>query len=308
MNKKKAAAAGLLCSLWMASMAHMQTVYAATPSLSASADTGSVAAGDYVNVNVELGSNPSISTLGAALGYDSSVLKYDSTQWNSGFSGSDMQMASDTGSEVNLSVVCDNSYSADGTVATVRFQAVKDTDSIPVTLQLRDMADANLAEVGDCDVTSAVYAPKAPAAPDENDTVDLENPDQASGIQIEDEGGDTQYPVEYPSTPEEGDDGTQTPAGASDLPWSAESTSGEAQAVVANADGGAGSATGVSASWPGAGTQAQTVAARSASGSRPDANYKTGAGLGNDIYLIGAAAFGVVTLVLVVRKRRDKES
>ena len=103
MKRNKLFAAGLFCSLLFAGITQANVSYAeAAPSLNASADTGSVAKGDYVNVDVNLGGNPSISTLGASLGYDSSVLKYDSSTWNSGFSGNDMQMASDTGSEVNL--------------------------------------------------------------------------------------------------------------------------------------------------------------------------------------------------------------
>ena len=94
MSRKKFFAAGLFCSLLLAGMAQADTVYAAAPTLSASADTGSVSEGDYVNIDVELGNNPDISTLGAALNYDSDVLKYDSSTWNSSFSGSDMQMAS----------------------------------------------------------------------------------------------------------------------------------------------------------------------------------------------------------------------
>lgn len=92
-----------------------------------------MAKGDFVNVSVNLSGNPTISTLGVALGYDSSVLSYDNISWGSGFSGNDMKMVSDTGSEVNLSVVCEDSYSADGTVATVSFQAVSESSSIPVT-------------------------------------------------------------------------------------------------------------------------------------------------------------------------------
>ena len=69
-------------------------------------------------------------------------------------------MASDTGSEVNLSVVCDSSYSADGTIVTVRFQAVRDSSSIPVTLSLRDMADAELSAVSSCKVSSRVRVPQ----------------------------------------------------------------------------------------------------------------------------------------------------
>lgn len=153
----------LLAGLLLICIIQVYTVSAAaSPSLSASADVAELAAGDYVNISVHLSGNPSISTLGAALSYDSSVLAYDSTSWSSGFSGSDMKMASDTGSEVNLSVVCDSSYSADGMIAAVRFQVVSDTSSIPVTLSLRDMTDADLSNVSDCRVSSRCVCRKYP--------------------------------------------------------------------------------------------------------------------------------------------------
>lgn len=303
MSRKKIYTAGFLCGFLLAGMTHTDLAYAASPSLSASADTGSVAEGDYVNVDVDLGNNPSISTLGATLNYDSSVLKYDSSTWNGGFSGSDMQMASDTGSEVNLSVVCDDNYAQDGTVVTVRFQAVKDSDSIPVTLALRDMADADLSAVSDCQVTSAVYAPqpaasketgssqehKADAKKDDSqdrgkdpdsDMVDLENPDATAGISIIDEESGAEEPVIVAAV--------DTGSGAgSDTNVTAGMTQGET-AAPSQAE-----------------TKTQTVAAQAAA-SRPDRNYRTGAGIGIDVYLIGAAVCGLLALMLSVRHYKKK--
>lgn len=283
MSRKKIIMAGLLCGMLLTGMTRPDMVYAASPSLSASADTGSAAEGDYVNVNVELGNNPAISTLGATLSYDSSVLQYDSSTWNSSFSGSDMQMASDTGSEVNLSVVCDDSYTSDGTIVTVRFQAVKDTSSIPVTLSLRDMADVDLAQITDCTVASAVRAPetkKTTPDPEDIDTVDLENPDEASDISIVDE----------KSEPEQ-----QTEAVVSDITGGTDSGSSASS----------GMSQGVSISNTNSGTQ--TAAASQAKSSRPDANYQTGNGIGSDMLLIGAAAFGILALVLAVRHHREEK-
>ncbi|MDE7312061.1 MAG: hypothetical protein K2N87_10680 [Eubacterium sp.] len=286
MNRKKTGLVGLLCVLFLC-LVQKSTVYAASPSLSASADTGSVAQGEYVNINVELGNNPSISTLGAALAYDSSVLKYDSSTWNSNFSGSDMQMASDTGSEVNLSVVCDDSYEADGTVVTVRFQAVKDSDSVPVTLALRDMADAELEQVSDCTVASAVQVPQT-AKPvkeptqdpiketDESSPVDLQDPQQAADISIVDE-------EINPETPSE------------DVP--SDAASGAAQQTANAADS-------TQAASAAGGTQA--AVSPQAKASRVDANYQTGIGLGSDALLIGAAVFGILALVLALRHRREE--
>lgn len=291
MSRIKLCLAGLLCTLFVC-ITHKNTVFAATPSLSATADTGSVEEGEYVNIDVDLGNNPSISTFGAALQYDSSVLKYDSSTWNGSFSGSDMQMASDTGSEVNLSVVCDDSYAEDGTVVTVRFQAVKDTDSVPVTLALRDMADEELAQVADCTVASAVQVPKAqtpakepakepaeePAVKaDENSPVDLQDPQAAGDISIVDEEANPETPLETVLS----DAGGNTQGGA-----------------IASEQHIAGSEES---------TQAASVSPQ-AKASRVDANYQTGIGLGSDALLIGAAAFGILALVLAVRHRREEKS
>lgn len=284
MAKKKIFTAGLLCGILLTGMLHMDTVFAA-PSLSASADTGSVSEGDYVNVDVKIGDNPSISTLGATLNYDSSVLKYDSSTWNNGFSGSDMQMASDTGSEVNLSVVCDDSYAEDGTVVTVRFQAVKESSSIPVTLALRDMADADLAAISDCTVASAVQAPQAAKTDgesDRNDTVDLENPEEASDINVVDEeaGSEEQFQKDTAKTTE---------------------TTGQIEADVNSS-----SVAVQNISDTGNGTQTSAIA--QSKSSRPDANYKTGIGLGSDALIVGAAAFGILALILAVRRHREDRS
>ena len=269
---------------------------AASPSLSASADAADVSEGGYVNVSVNLSGNPSISTLGAALSYDSSVLSYESASWNSGFSGSDMKMASDTGSEVNLSVVCDSSYSADGPVVTVRFKAVSDSPSIPVTLSLRDMADADLAAVTDCKVSSQVRVPET--AGSRADNADVK--DDAEGSKTQKTGNtvnknDTENTNENSGSPEQ-QAGNTASTGNGDV----QSIS---HTVVANAQQAA----------AGSGAQHTSVqnvqpAQPSASGSaQPDQNYKTGAGLGSDIFLIIAAACGILALMLAVRKHGEEK-
>lgn len=278
MIRKKRWMTGLLCSMMLACAVRTDTIFAA-PSLSASADTGSVSEGDYVNVDVRIGDNPSISTLGATLNYDSSVLKYDSSTWNNGFSGSDMQMASDTGSEVNLSVVCDDSYADDGTVVTVRFQAVKASSSIPVTLELRDMADADLAEISDCTVAGAVQAPQAAESDGENDMIDLENPEETSGIDIIDEEAGWEEPFQIDTTETTGE---------------IEADSDSSAVVVQNVSD--------------TGNGIQTEASAQSQSSGPDENYKTGIGLGSDVLIVGAAVFGILSLILTVRRRREDRS
>ena len=264
---------------------------AASPSLSASADAADVSEGGYVNVSVNLSGNPSISTIGAALAYDSSVLSYESASWSSSFSGSDMKMASDTGSEVNLSVVCDSSYSADGTIVTVRFQAVQNSSSIPVTLSLRDMADADLSAVSNCRVSSQVHVPetagkKNAAADNKDDMVELKAPETDTGRAESESGSDEQMAVSVADT---GTDRVQSESRAS---------AGNTQEASLTPGGGVQS-TSVQ--------NAQSAPASNTGSAKPDQNYKTGAGLGNDIFLIIAAACGILTLILAVRKRGEEK-
>lgn len=250
---------------------------AASPSLSASADVADVAAGDYVNINISLSDNPSVSTLGMALNYDRSVLNYDSTLWNGSFSKSDMQMASDTGSKVNLSVVCDSSYSTDGTVVTVRFKAVSDSSSIPVTLSLRDMADADLAAVTDCKVSSQVRVPETTGSRDDN-------------ADVKDDAEDTKTQKTGNTVNKNDTENTKENSG------SLEQQAGNT-ASTGNGDG-----------VQHASVQNVQPAQSSASGSAQlDQNYKTGAGLGSDIFLIIAAACGILALMLAVRKHGEEK-
>lgn len=267
---------------------------AASPSLSAYADAADVAEGSYVNISINLSGNPSISTLGAALSYDSSVLSYESASWNSGFSGSDMKMASDTGSEVNLSVVCDSSYSADGTVVTVRFQAVSDSSSIPVTLSLRDMADADMDAVTDCKVSSQVRVPEtADSKDDSSDKKDgkadlesqkTENTDRAEGKSNPSE----QQAVNVASTDTGNVQSTSNTDVASTQRTETSEDSGVQHMAVQN-------------------VQFQSAPALDAGSAKPDQSYKTGAGLGSDIFLVIAAAFGILALMLAVRKHGEEK-
>lgn len=291
-NKKKYPLC-LIISLLLICLPLNRTVYAAaSPSLLASADAAAVTEGSYVNISVNLSGNPSISTLGAALSYDSSVLKYDSASWSSNFSGSDMKMASDTGSEVNLSVVCDNSYSVDGTFVTVRFQAVQNASSIPVTLSLRDMTDADLSAVSDCRVSRQVRVPEtagkksAAAENKDNDMVELKASETDTGRAESESESDEQLSVSVADT------GTDHVQGGSNA------SAGNTQEASLKA-GGRVQSTSVQ--------NAQSAPASDTGSAKPDQNYKTGAGLGNDIFLIVAAACGILTLILIVRKRGEEE-
>lgn len=250
MNNTKKRFSYLIVSLLLLCMVQICTASAASSlSLYASADAAGVTKGDYVKVSIRLNGNPSISTLGVALSYDSSVLKYDDTSWSGGFSSSDMKMASDTGSEVNLSVVCDSSYSANGTIATVRFQAVSDASSIPVTLSLRDMTDKDLSEVSNCKVSKQVRVPKTTGT--KSDTV-----------QPEEKGSSTNSVKNTTST-----------------------NNKKTQSATVK--------------------KAQASSSSKAESSKPDQNYKTGAGMGYDIWLIVAVICGMLAVILAVQKRED---
>lgn len=281
----------LIAMLFICMMQAHSANAAASPSLSASADAAGVAEGGYVNISINLSGNPSISTFGAALAYDSSVLSYESASWNSGFSESDMKMASDTGSEVNLSAVCDSSYSADGTVVTVRFQAVSDSSSIPVTLSLRDMADADLDAVTDCKVSSRVRVPETAGSRGN----DADKKDDAEGSDTR-ETGNT-----------ENKNNTERKSGSSQ--HQAADTAGTDTKDVQSISHAVAASTQETAADSGV-QQASVQNAQQASGSgsaKADQNYKTGAGLGSDIFLIIAAAFGILALILAVRKHGEEK-
>lgn len=283
----------LIAMLFICMMQAHSANAAASPSLSVSADAAGVAEGGYVNISINLSGNPSISTFGAALAYDSSVLSYESASWNSGFSESDMKMASDTGSEVNLSAVCDSSYSADGTVVTVRFQAVSDVSSIPVTLSLRDMADADLNEVTDCKVSSRLRVPETAGSRGN----DADKKDGAEGSDTQETGN-----TENKNNTERKSGSSQHQAADTDS-----TDTGDVQsishAVVASTQ-----ETAADSGVQQASVQNVQQTPTSGSGSvKTDQNYKTGAGLGNDIFLIIAAACGILALMLVVRKHGEEK-
>lgn len=255
----------ILLSLFIACMFPNMARAAAAPSLSASTDAVSVTDGQMIDIRVELSNNPGLSTLGMSLDYDSSVLQYSGSTWNSSFSGSDMTMASDDGGTLNLSAVCDDAYTENGTVVTVRFDAVGNSSTVPVTLELRDMSDSDLNAISDYNVSSQIITPKAdsPEEPEKSDTDRTDTvDDQADAAAINTTDSRTQKTD------------SSTPA---------------KQTLSANE----GSVSRVSV---------QNTSADM--GNTPDENYKTGAGIGNDVFLLLAAVFGIVALAVLCRKER----
>lgn len=157
--KRKKFTAVLLC-LFFSCIMQIHTVSAAAePVLSAYADTAAAVQGNSVNIQIRLNSNPGFSTLGMTLNYDNSLLQYQDSVWSNQFFGEDMTMASDTGNMVNLSVVCEDACSTDGTIVTVCFEAIQDFSSVPASLSLRDMTDTNLASVSGCQIIQEIQVP-----------------------------------------------------------------------------------------------------------------------------------------------------
>ncbi len=151
-------------TLWMivviCLLATVQPAFASgTPQVSASASAASVSKGETVNVAINLKNNPKISTFGVTLIYNSNEFQYKDCNWSSTLGVNDMKMVSDEDGNVNLSLVCDQSYEAEGAIATIVFQAKKDVAAVNMTLQLREMADANLSDVGKYTLIKEIRVP-----------------------------------------------------------------------------------------------------------------------------------------------------
>lgn len=256
-NKRKIFTAFLICLLLSCAMRIHIVSAATTPVLSASADTADAVQGNTIQIRIQLDHNPDLSTLGMTLNYNNSMLRYLDSTWSNHFFGSDMTMASDTGDAINLSFVCESSYPSDGTLVTVRFEALENLSSIPVTLALRDMADANLSPVSDCQVIQEIQVPETmdiPEAESEPETVDVAK--------------DTPAKESEPETPEK----------KSAIQPAVYATEPEPK-------------------------QNQPVSAQN---TKADENYKTGAGIGNDVILLAAAVCGIICLLLLAIKERRK--
>ena len=320
MKQKGTLRASVLLSLLLVSLTPAVKASAAVPALSAAADRAVVEAGGYVTVNITLSNNPPLSTLGMALGYDSGVLKYDSTSWSGSLSPDDMKMASDSGSEVSLSIVCAAAFSSGGTVASVRFQAVADTDSIPVTLSLREIADAQLSAIYDCSVTAAVKTPAKPPQDTEQNNGGSKEPGDASGSRPADKDPEKEPSGSNPDKEQKpsgnGTDNSEKPSGNGTAGSQQPSGGGTVQGGGASAGGTARGGTSgsytqteqvtvtpVENQTPGTSSgQVQSVSVSS----KADRNYKTGAGIGNDIFLVAACICGIGGLLLLMKKAKGE--
>lgn len=159
MKKKFFAVLVMVCAYFISTV---QPVLAdGAPRLSASADAAKADQGQTVKVKVNLSNNPKISTFGMSLSYDADAFEYRDCSWSSSIGGNNMKMASDADGSVSLSLVCDENYGADGTVATLSFRAKKDNAAVDMNISLREMTDKNLDDVTSCKVSKTVGVPKA---------------------------------------------------------------------------------------------------------------------------------------------------
>lgn len=365
--------AGLLIGL-VAVFRWTITVSAAVPSFTASADAASAKPGDSIHVSIDLSGNPALLALGMALKYDSSVLEYENTYWGSSFSDRDIKMASDRGNEINLAVVCEESYGADGTIATVCFKAIQETKAIPVTLELKEMSDANLAPVSEYNVEQAVKFPvntELAAGEDGNNPMETDsenhekNEDGSQPVEIDTENrGESSQPIEADtenreesSQPIESDtedrenngqtaqpdtdhddmrpdgldttettDGTDTkkgkkqPAGTShkknkvdtillenmdteDAASNAtgKNTSDENMQRIVNTAG-----TTVNQNLRSPSQDIQSFLLSDLQEEKADPNYETGAGIGNDIFLLLSVVCGISVLYMLIKKGKEE--
>lgn len=275
MRKQIKAVLSLAAAFLMLCVIQLHTVSAASPSLFVSADATVLSEGGYVDVNVNMNNNPSVSTLGVALNYDNSILQYDSVTWSSSFSESDMKLASDTGSEINLSVVCKDCYTEDGVIATVRFQALQNAKEIPISLTLRDMTNADMSVISDSQVSQDMQTADDLSEQTNNGLID-------GGSQEEDDWADDWTEESDPDGPQpsRADGGDADSAGqtieSSTIQQFTEENVRSAPDLRRN--------------------EAET-----------DQNYKTGAGIGRDIFLILAVVCGSGALVLAAVRSVHKK-
>lgn len=300
MKIKKKILISMLCSIFiLGDMQALSVKAAASPVLSASADKAGIQNGEYVTISISLKNNPGIVTMGATLTYDSSVLKYCSCSWSGSFSDNDIIAASDTGNSVNLSVVCSDSYTIDGVIADIRFEAVESASSLPVTLQLQEMTDTVMDPINNCQVSSSISVPSGNNTGSEgqgdsdssnepvyDDTyIDEPEHDAPSYDGMDDE--------KYDNPKEDGiltDDERQDTVQTGDT--GQESTGGTGN-VTQN------TRTDISSKSIQVGNTSNT------GNTETDENYKTGANFGNDKYILLSAVCGILAMVLLCRKERE---
>lgn len=132
--------------------------------------------GDKVNVEIDVSGNKPITTLGLRLTYDSDKLTYESDSWSKGVKDVNaMTLVSDVksngGKVLNISLISDAGYQADGNMVTLSFTAKEDYASVPVELVLRDITDKDMQDIS---TSTSVTLKKQ----DDNNRDSNENSDQ----------------------------------------------------------------------------------------------------------------------------------
>lgn len=118
------------------------------------AANASANAGDTINVTISTTGGASISTLGLRLYYDKNKLTYQGSQWAESLqnSNSSMTLVSDvaySGSQVlNISMISDAGYQSGGALITLTFSVKESYTESPFKLELREITDKNLQNLG----------------------------------------------------------------------------------------------------------------------------------------------------------------
>ena len=324
MQKKLAYGTGWIAVLFLFLICFSVRVQAA-PAVSAQSSPSSAKQGENIAVTVNLQGNEGISSALLMLNYDNASLKYVGSTWSSSVTASDTATASDLGSAVQLNLVSPAGYYGNGVLCTVNFQALKDVASPAFSLQAGDLIEIQAAA----------------SNTDETEDADWEDGEDSDWQDDSEEDSDWEEDADEADTWEADseEEETVTNGWRDDTAWNSQDKSKSNKASATETDTTAEAEDGTSViqsmldawnpDWGTASTEPETAAAsteaetetatvqpaknttvsagtRTSSSSRADRTYKTGVGLGNDIFLILFAATAVAALLILVRRNKMK--
>lgn len=256
--------------------------------VSASADSQQVRSGDTVSVGIQLSNNTGLSTLSLALSYDTSVLSYQSYEWNTSLGSNDAANVSDSSGNVAISIASSEGVTTNGTLLTVHFTGRMDADTVPVSLTTREITEIN-ASGTDADSSAS-------SSQDIGGEEDFEEIDEEDYEDSEDADDDDMEELEV--IPEDGssDSGQRSGSGSS-ASASGTSKNTSSKSITSSSKKKKSSSTKVSS-------------ASSQSGERKlDVNYQTGIGFGKETFLFLGLGLGAVAcgLLWLTKRSRSKK-
>ncbi|MCD7709029.1 MAG: hypothetical protein LUI02_04050 [Clostridiales bacterium] len=111
--------------------------------------TDNASAGDEVTARLVVGDNPGISTFAMQLSYDSDYLTYTGAAWNSSLDTDNdgtflvTESTEDNVPYLNISAVFNENFESNATLVTLQFTVKEAYDTMPVTLENRDITDSS---------------------------------------------------------------------------------------------------------------------------------------------------------------------